>query len=355
MFKLIAIRPLDGCAGHISKCLKIGEIYYFSNDYLITDDGISIRDEYIKILPEEFFSLDAPSKLQINVSAVVGMNGDGKSSLIELMMRLINNCAKHYRLADRNNLLRIEEVKAELYYLLDNVVYCIRETEKDNSTSLLKYADLSNSEVRQWEKLMTAIDGVSRMNELFYTIVSNYSHYAYNTNDFKEEWSDRVKTDENGESKLTMQRLMSLYFNEPSPYKNENSFRRIGKKNADILRLTDYGHSKLQEVTIIQYFKDKKKVSSLSKVITQIEDLIKNYDDIDDITEEKLHYDTLEAIEYSLDFLTDNNDPSYEIFLSGFNKWIGSSRSMYSSNSDLRLLLNAIKKFNNSVSGDLAL
>lgn len=383
MFKLIAIRPLNGCAGYISKCLKIGEIYYFCNDYLITDDGISIRDEYIKILPEDFFSLDAPSKLQINVSAVVGMNGDGKSSLIELMMRLINNCAKHYRLADRNNLLRIEGVKAELYYLLDNVVYCIRETEKDSYTSLLKYADLSNSEVRRWNKLMTSISGVSRMKDLFYTIVSNYSHYAYNTNDFKEEWSDRVKTDEDGEkcwlyylfhkndgyrtpmtihpyrcdgnidvnveSELTLQRLMSLYVNEPSPYENENSFRRIGKKNADILRLTDYGYSKLQEVTIIQYFKDKKKVSSLSKVITQIEDLIKNYDDL---IEENLHDNTFEAIEYSLDFLTGNNDASYEVFLSGFNKWIGNSRSVYSSNSDLRLLLNAIKKFNNSVSGD---
>lgn len=92
-------------------------MYYFNNDYYITDDSICLRDEYIRLLPDDFFSLDATSTLQINISAVVGMNGDGKSTLMELVMRLINNCAKHYRLTDKDNLLQIVRVKAELYYL----------------------------------------------------------------------------------------------------------------------------------------------------------------------------------------------------------------------------------------------
>lgn len=157
------------------------KMYYFCNDYYITENGICLRDEYVKPLPNDFFSLDTNSKLQINISAVVGMNGDGKSTLIELVMRLINNCAKHYRLTDKDNLLRIDGVKAELYYLLDDAVYCIREVEENNYTSLLKYADVSDSNARQWNKQMTPVKSVSKMNELFYTIVSNYSHYAYNT------------------------------------------------------------------------------------------------------------------------------------------------------------------------------
>ena len=101
MFKLIAIRPLKGCRKSALKCLKVGQIYYFCNDYIITEDGISLRDDYVKPLPEDFFSIGLNSDLRINVSAIVGMNGDGKSTLIELLMRLINNCAKHYRLVDR--------------------------------------------------------------------------------------------------------------------------------------------------------------------------------------------------------------------------------------------------------------
>ena len=89
-------------------------MYYLCNDYTITEDGISMRDEYVKPLPEDFFFLDNRSSLEINISAVVGMNGDGKSTLIELMMRLINNCAKHYRLTDKDNLLRVEGIKASV-------------------------------------------------------------------------------------------------------------------------------------------------------------------------------------------------------------------------------------------------
>ena len=93
-------------------------------------------------------------------------------------LRLINNCAKHYRLTDKDSLLKIEGIKAELYYQIDDEVFVIREAEKDDFTSLAKYADLSNHDVRQWKKLMTKVQGVKRMDNLFYTIVSNYSHYA---------------------------------------------------------------------------------------------------------------------------------------------------------------------------------
>lgn len=359
-------------------------MYYFCNDYYITENGICLRDEYVKPLPNDFFSLDTNSKLQINISAVVGMNGDGKSTLIELVMRLINNCAKHYRLTDKDNLLRIDGVKAELYYLLDDAVYCIREVEENNYTSLLKYADVSDSNARQWNKQMTPVKSVSKMNELFYTIVSNYSHYAYNTKDFRAEWNDNIQSQEesekcwlhylfhkndgyrtpitihpyryegniniNREIELTMQRLMALYIQEPNLRENDHSFRRIGDKDAEILQLTDLGYSKLQEVTIVQYFKDNKSNSSLSGCINQIEEVIKKYDDM---VVENLHDNTLEIIENCLDLLTGEKEPSYKKFLNHCYEWIGKRRSMYSSKSDLRQLLNALMKYVNNVNDSL--
>lgn len=378
MLKLIAIKPLDGCCASVCKCLSIGKMYYFCNDYYITEDGIELRDEYVKLLPKDFFSFGTKCTLQINISAIVGMNGDGKSTLIELVMRLINNCAKHYRLTDRDNLLRIEGVKAELYYQIDEIVYCIRETKKDRYTRVLKYADMSNSSARQWNKLMIPVKGVSRRNELFYTIVSNYSLYAYNTKDFRAEWNNQVQSKEesmkcwlyylfhkndgyrtpitihpyryegnidvNRETELTMQRLMALYIQEPNPNEDKGSFRRIGNKDAEFLKLTDVGYSKLQEVSVCQYFKDNKSISSLSKYINQIEDIVRNYDDI---KAENLHDNTLEIIEKRLDLLVGVVDASYRRFLDEFCGWLGHRYGIYSSKSDLRQLLNALKKFNN--------
>ena len=378
MFKLLAVRPLKGCGKHILKCLIEEQMYYFCDDFVITESGIALREGHTKTLPNKFFSLGGMSELEVNISAVVGMNGDGKSSLIELVMRLINNCAKHYKLADKENLLRIQDVKAELYYLLDDVVYCIRESRDDKFTSLLKYADISNKGVRQWKKLMTPVKGVKNLNELFFTIVSNYSHYAYNTKDFYGEWQENMTVDEesekcwlhylfhkndgyltpmtihpyryegnievNKEANLAIQRLLSLYIQEPNPMENDHSFRRIGEKDAEILALTDVSSSNLQEKTIIEYFKNCKSISILDGTIKKLEDNIKKYDDKIDAD---LHDDQLEVVEQCLDLITGVNDKLYQDYLRNCLQWIKKQRRgrVFSSNSDIRLLLKTLQNY----------
>ena len=101
MFKLIALKPLQGCRKSALKCLEEGSMYYFCNEYTITEDGIMLRDDYVRPLPEDFFSVGERSSLQINISAIVGMNGDGKSTLVELIayidignVLIDNNCCE---------------------------------------------------------------------------------------------------------------------------------------------------------------------------------------------------------------------------------------------------------------------
>ena len=308
MFKLLAIRPLDGCLLSVSKCLQKDKMYYFCNDYTITEDYISLRDEYVRILPKDFFNLHEKSSLEINVSAVVGMNGDGKSSLIELLMRLINNFAKRYKLLDKDNLSRIEGVKAELYYLLDNSIYCIRERQEDSNTNLLKCVEITETNINKLKRTDKVLSNKNIISKLFYTIVSNYSHYAYNTKEFNENtidvkynqcWlhylfhkNDGYRTpitihpyrfegniDINRENELTKQRLMSLYIQESSLIDNENSFRKMGNKIAEFLQLTDIGYSKLQEITIKKYFQESKKISLLSNYISKINSYTIEYGD----------------------------------------------------------------------------
>lgn len=55
MFKLLAIRPLPGCASYIQKCLKPELMYYFCNDYIIEPNShIRRRSKNLKPLKENF-------------------------------------------------------------------------------------------------------------------------------------------------------------------------------------------------------------------------------------------------------------------------------------------------------------
>jgi len=93
-FKLIAIRPLDNCDSRFLKNLKAGEIYKFYNEYEFLDDENQVVSEnqvvkkikYNSIVPKKLFYTETvdKKKLDINISAVVGKNGSGKSALTEL-------------------------------------------------------------------------------------------------------------------------------------------------------------------------------------------------------------------------------------------------------------------------------
>ncbi|WP_442265795.1 AAA family ATPase [Tenacibaculum sp. ZS6-P6] len=95
-FKLLAIRPLEGCDTRFSKNLNKGEIYKFYQEYQFLDEtGDKIQfnsknknSNVAEIeIPEDEFDLYSPinSDLKINISAIVGKNGSGKSTLIELL------------------------------------------------------------------------------------------------------------------------------------------------------------------------------------------------------------------------------------------------------------------------------
>ena len=82
------------------KILKSGIPYYLYDGYavedlLITYTGsqsclMSLYDDYVR--GNHIPHTDEPP-LQVSVSDIVGMNGSGKSSIVEFMLRLINNFA----------------------------------------------------------------------------------------------------------------------------------------------------------------------------------------------------------------------------------------------------------------------
>lgn len=115
--------------------------------------------------------------LEVSVNAIVGQNGDGKSSLLEVMLRILNNFAyTRGFLEDQPTLKYVEGVNAILYYEIDDAIYAIKCAGKSVSW-------YENGE----EILMLVGDDAQKKRflqehfvlDLFYTMVINYSLYAY--------------------------------------------------------------------------------------------------------------------------------------------------------------------------------
>jgi len=136
-FKLIAIRPLKGCSARFLKNLEEDRIYKFYNDYSFLDEN----DKEVKTggnkitkiqcknsVPETLYE---KSGLDIQISALVGKNGSGKSSLLELLY------ASCYVIASKKGILpnidsvskEIEEIEPSEYPTERNIEF-FKDVEK---------------------------------------------------------------------------------------------------------------------------------------------------------------------------------------------------------------------------------
>ena len=135
-FKLIAIRPLENCGEKFLKNLDINRIYKFYDNFEYYNgkdriDNLIDANEFKKVdsvkevnkLPNDFFTT------KINISAIVGKNGSGKSSIIDLFIASLNQISINLR--DKGILNTTAELQTtntekdslihcELYYQLNN-------------------------------------------------------------------------------------------------------------------------------------------------------------------------------------------------------------------------------------------
>lgn len=98
-FKLLAIRPLKNCDSRFRKNLKEGVIYQFYQNFKYLDQSSQRISEKHNNLDSEILNIEivnnhfdlytSERNLNISVSAIVGVNGSGKSSIIELFLYLL--------------------------------------------------------------------------------------------------------------------------------------------------------------------------------------------------------------------------------------------------------------------------
>lgn len=179
-FRLVAIRVGANNNQEIIRALKAETTYFFYNDYVDSYDenhdwnGIK-KSDMPKPVNSNFFSMVEGDELSptINVSAVVGKNGDGKSSLIEFLLRLVNNYAvTHGYNKYQETLQFIPGIDGIVYFEVDGDLFHI-------------CCDKEKIYPQQEDEMCSKHE--EEHLELFYSIVMNYSLYAYNSHDLNKE------------------------------------------------------------------------------------------------------------------------------------------------------------------------
>lgn len=196
-FRIIGVRLLQGCNPAIAKILKQNKTFFFSEGYkermhsLLIEKNAERAIDNLRIYDVK----GADDKtVAVNISAIVGKNGDGKSSIVEVIIRILNNFAwlLGFR-SDQSSLLWVKDLRAVLYVesdghiitivCRDDIMMCYIDSirlklqldEKDHQENKKRFIDICKE-----QQLLP-----------FYTMVINYSLYAYNSDSLKLETKER--------------------------------------------------------------------------------------------------------------------------------------------------------------------
>lgn len=177
--KLVAIRPLKDCNKDFLKILSENTSYVFYNEYDFSnyDQGKDIEIKKENVTPDIFsFTNNFKKEINLNISAIVGENGSGKSSLVELFYVACYNISSIKGILfdeeeERylNTKDAVKEINVEMFYEIDQALIRL---------------NLIGTTI----KLSTLVNGVFiddkkplDLNDFYYSLCINYSLHALNS------------------------------------------------------------------------------------------------------------------------------------------------------------------------------
>lgn len=188
---------------------------YGREDWLYINDGFSISGDVengfnVAIQEDAFdseFLLYSPEHgVKVSISAIVGQNGTGKSTIIDMILRTLNNLSaailgETFNYSSAQHLHYIEHVYASVAVYLDHEVKILTVKGRNVSISTIDENDHCDTAKILKEPFDGEVDEPLKyqkgkhayLSEWFYTIVSNYSLYAYNYRDYDSERTSVAK------------------------------------------------------------------------------------------------------------------------------------------------------------------
>lgn len=208
-FALIAVKVGKDCYPNIKKVLN-PDWYLFNTLYKVNkkEDKLILNKQYPFILndnqPRETNFCDEFWGENIFIQAIVGKNGSGKSSILEIIFRMVNNLSvkllKNIRPDNISEELHmVRGIDAELYFIIHDKLCCLKckneEVLIDLGNGFKPYGKQLDVEPRCENSIgeigITHEDIYTILHDFFYTIVCNYSLHSYNLNDYIEESVDK--------------------------------------------------------------------------------------------------------------------------------------------------------------------
>lgn len=207
MLKLIAIQNFNPNSktirdkrqhSSIYKVLEPGVVYFFYKGYEVSEDGVAV-ERSIESKDIELYSVGG---LDVDICAIVGKNGSGKSSLIELYLRIMNNfayvCHRAINEGISYNTQFVDEIYSTVFFYdsIKSESYAIKQFGGTLSFFVGGVEQFSHNynlpiESSGFKQDIFPVADVAKrcLEALCYTMVINYSAYSYNHEDYLPEWS----------------------------------------------------------------------------------------------------------------------------------------------------------------------
>lgn len=175
---ILGIELIDGDS-FVIKNLKKGW-YSFFNCAELSESPKDKKNISIET-PDNFYKFDSNDCSKIMFSCVLGENGAGKSSLFEILYRIINNLTMHFNNIP-HDFERAKGINAILYFENNKKVGFIQinSMKSDDSEDEILFPG------EEFPKKLNSLknENVEILEKLFYTIVTNYSIYSFNPDDY---------------------------------------------------------------------------------------------------------------------------------------------------------------------------
>lgn len=288
-FKLIAIRTITPTAAECNEVIRTTIVQAMhksmtgDNDWHFFCYGSKVSgNEKEVFLPKDSLydqHLFDGGKTKVSIGAIVGKNGSGKSTLVEMTIRMMNNVAAAIigempRFAAAEHLHFIDYLFGELIYLREDKV--IRLEMRNRKINLYEYnldrdeenglwfrenccheTILNGKEDDKYTALTISTKILILQDCFFYSVICNYSFYAYNYRDYVYEQTDdkRIEAITNGEGVERNEEKfwISGVFHKNDGYQTPivlNPWRRDG--NLDVKKENDLAMERL--ISLLFYY-----------------------------------------------------------------------------------------------------
>lgn len=246
---------------------------FFFNDFYKKEQYGDLEINPNRALPENFFGKN------INVQAIVGKNGSGKSSLMDLMYMAINNFSYMFERGNERNgaedLFYVKDLHLNLYFSINNEMHKLSCNGDEMNLGPIHFAiDKNRIGYNNKEEKYKGIPDdklLDKLNKFFYTIVSNYSMQSFISSNYECEAYVHKKDGENQWDEECRCCWIDSIFHKNDGYKRAivlNPYRNYGKIDME----TELGLSKDRFITLAVKDKNIDEIYTLEKITYKISD-----------------------------------------------------------------------------------